>query len=83
MSQIALSWALAQPGITSLILGATKPDQLLSNLAALETTISPTHLQQLEKSSSFEPGDFYDLFRAPINRSIFGGAKVDGWLAQR
>jgi aryl-alcohol dehydrogenase (NADP+) len=31
---VAIAWVLAQPGITSAIIGASRPDQLDANLAA-------------------------------------------------
>lgn len=36
MVSVAVAWVLAQPGITSAIIGASKPEQLDANLAALE-----------------------------------------------
>lgn len=36
MVSVAVGWVLAQPGITSAIIGASRPDQLAANLAALE-----------------------------------------------
>jgi len=33
---VAVAWVLAQPGVTTAIIGASKPEQLDSNLAALE-----------------------------------------------
>lgn len=79
-SLVALAWASAQPGITSLIFGASKPEQLTDNLASLQVTISPEQMAQLQQASAFEPGNFYSLFHGPVNRSIFGGAKVEGWI---
>lgn len=38
MVSVGVAWALAQPGITSAIIGASKPEQLDANLAALEVT---------------------------------------------
>ncbi len=35
-SNLALAWLLEQPGISSVITGATRPEQLAQNLAALE-----------------------------------------------
>ncbi len=83
MAQLALAWASAQPGITSLIVGATTPVQLQSNLASLELTLSPTHLSQLGQATAPEADDFYALFRGPVNRSIFAGANVHGWSRQQ
>ena len=36
MVSVAVAWVLAQPGITSAIIGASRPDQLDANLAAFE-----------------------------------------------
>ncbi len=82
MAEVALAWALAQPGITSLILGATTPQQLASNIASLDLRLSTGQLEQLNQvsqGSGFEAGNFYALFRGAVNRSIFRGAEVRGW----
>src|ERR1700722_14326408 len=36
---VAVAWVLAQPGITSAIVGASKPEQLADSLAAADTTL--------------------------------------------
>jgi len=33
-----VAWVLAQPGITSALIGASRPDQLAANIAALDVT---------------------------------------------
>ena len=83
MSQVALAWATAQPGITSLILGASTPEQLQSNLTSLQLTLSAPHLARLAQATAFEPGNFYSLFENPVNQSIFNGANVEAWSANR
>jgi voltage-dependent potassium channel beta subunit len=40
-SQLAIAWCLAQPGVSSVITGATKLDQLKSNLEALKVQMTP------------------------------------------
>lgn len=47
--QLALAWAAAQPGITSVILGVSNGDQLEENLAALDVTLSPDQLAKLDE----------------------------------
>ncbi len=79
MAQVALAWALRQPGVTSLILGATRKEQLAANIASLAVTLSADHLAELQQASAPAPGNFYELFRGPIHRSIFQGAEVQGW----
>ena len=81
-AQVALAWASARPGVTSLILGASTPAQLRTNLASLEVTLSPEHKAQLETASGFESGNFYSLFEDPVHRSIFGGTMVEDWSTQ-
>jgi aryl-alcohol dehydrogenase-like predicted oxidoreductase len=43
--QVAVAWVLAQPGITSAIVGASKPEQLDDSLAAIQLTLEPQELE--------------------------------------
>ena len=78
MAQVALAWASAQPGITSIILGASKVDQLHDNLASLEIRLNPEQLQALDQGSALDPAFPYGIFTSQVNRLIFGGS-VQGW----
>ena len=40
MAQVALAWLLRQPGITSPIIGASRPEQLRDGMAALSLALS-------------------------------------------
>ena len=82
-AEVALAWALAQPGITSLLFGASKPKQLESNLAALQVELPATALARLNQASGFPATDFYSLFGDAVHRGIFGGNQVEGWLEDR
>ena len=79
LAQVALAWASAQSGITSLILGASKLDHLHDNLASLEISLTPEQLQILDESSALDPSFPYGIFTSEVNRHIFGGAAVQGW----
>jgi len=79
MSQVALAWASAQPGVTSVILGASKLDQLHDNLASLDVNLTPEQLQTLDKVSDLEPTLPSMIFTPEVNRGIFGGKTVEGW----
>ena len=83
MAEVALAWALAQPGVTSLIFGASKPEQCKSNLAALEVELPGPVLIRLNQASGFPVGQFYSLFEDGVHRGIFGGNSVEGWLEDR
>ncbi len=49
MPTMAVAWVLAQPGITSPLVGASRPDQLDATLKAVETTLAPELLTKLDE----------------------------------
>jgi aryl-alcohol dehydrogenase-like predicted oxidoreductase len=51
VAQIALAWLLHQPPVTSVIVGAKRPDQLADNLAATQVRLGADELQQLDAVS--------------------------------
>jgi aryl-alcohol dehydrogenase-like predicted oxidoreductase len=79
MAKMALAWALAQPGISSLILGASKIEQLHSNLAALDLSLSPDTLKKLNEASGTDLTMMDRFFSPGLKKGVFGGADVTGW----
>ena len=75
-AQVALAWVAAQPGVTSTLIGASKKEQLQSNVASLELRLSSEQLHKLDEVSKPEGAFFTD----DLKRGIFGGVNVDGWL---
>ncbi len=58
MPTLAVAWVLAQPGITSPIVGASSPGQLDASLAAATTTLAPDLLARLDElTREFRRGD--------------------------
>jgi aryl-alcohol dehydrogenase-like predicted oxidoreductase len=55
VAQVALAWLLAQPFVTSVIIGARKPEQLKENLVAVEVKLDPEDLKQLDEVSKLTP----------------------------
>ncbi len=49
ISQLALAWILNQPGITSVITGASRVEQLESNVLAAGVNISTKDMQKIDK----------------------------------
>ena len=49
---VALAWVLAQPGVTSAIIGAKRPEQLAENLAAIELELTAQDLAELDAASA-------------------------------
>ena len=46
LAQLAIAWVLAQPGITSAIVGASRPDQLRETARAADLAIDPASLAE-------------------------------------
>ena len=51
VAQVALGWLLHQPQVTSVIVGAKRPEQLTDNLAAAEVSLSADELKSLDAVS--------------------------------
>lgn len=51
LAVLSLSWLIAQPGLTSAIVGARKINQLLANLQAAELDVGPAAIAQLNEIS--------------------------------
>lgn len=51
VAQIALAWLLHQPVVTSVIIGAKRPEQLADNLAATQITLGDDELKRLDEVS--------------------------------
>lgn len=77
LAQVALAWAAAQPGISSLIVGASKVAQLHDSLASLEIQLGPQQLKTLDDASILDP--FQDRMWPMLKRAVFGGGSVQGW----
>ncbi len=53
-AQLAMAWAIAQPGITVILPGAKTPEQVRINAAASDVRIPPQILQELNELSQLE-----------------------------
>jgi diketogulonate reductase-like aldo/keto reductase len=54
-ARISLSWLLAKPVVTSVIIGAKRLDQLEENLAAVEVQLTEDELKLLDQVSALRP----------------------------
>lgn len=57
IAQVALAWLLAQPGVTSIIIGANKMSQLEDNLKSAEIELSAEEVARL--SATTQPHQLY------------------------
>ncbi|WP_163324688.1 aldo/keto reductase [Draconibacterium mangrovi] len=55
VAQIALSWLLHQPAVSSVIIGANKPEQLADNLSSVDVKLEAEELDQLNEVSKLAP----------------------------
>lgn len=49
LAALALAWVLRHPGVSSAIIGATRPDHIRENARVAEIELSPTDLETLEQ----------------------------------
>ncbi|MDX8524910.1 aldo/keto reductase [Mesorhizobium sp. MSK_1335] len=73
MAQTALNWVVTQPGVATVILGATKVAQLQDNLAALDFSIPVELRQRLDKVSRASAPYPYSYFGPEIQVRVAGG----------
>jgi len=58
MAQVALSWLVDRPAVTSVILGARTVEQLQENLDAADLHLSVDHRERLDAASDPQPADY-------------------------
>jgi len=55
VAQLALAWLLHQPVVTTVIIGAKKPEQLVDNLKAIDVKFTPDELKKIDDVSKLTP----------------------------
>jgi aryl-alcohol dehydrogenase-like predicted oxidoreductase len=55
IAQLALGWLLHQPAVSTVIVGAKRPDQLADNLGAVEVEFTPDELARIDAVSKLPP----------------------------
>lgn len=82
MAQVALAWVLGRPGVTSLLLGASRVQQVESNVAALGLQLEDEHRARLDEASAPPALNPYFIFQLP-RAAMFGGVPVSPWRPAR
>lgn len=77
VAQVVLAWTMAQPGITSTIIGARNQQQLEDNLAAADLTLSDEELEAISTVSAL-PAEYPGWM---LNRQ--GGDRFPGQMGMR
>jgi aryl-alcohol dehydrogenase-like predicted oxidoreductase len=76
-AEVALSWVLSRPCVTSTLVGATKLEQLNKNLAAAAVELPPEVMQVLSDISSLEPNELDHFFGDVLQGMIHGGVTIE------
>ena len=73
MTQLALAWCARNPNVSTVLLGATKPEQLEENLAAIPVarTMTQDHLDRIDEIAGTRP-DPYGGFGGAGMREVSG-----------
>ncbi len=77
-ARVALAWLAGRPGVSSILMGASRPAQVADNFGALDVVLSPEHRAALDQASApSEPRMLYGMSRAPMRQhAVFGGSVV-------
>jgi aryl-alcohol dehydrogenase-like predicted oxidoreductase len=76
MAKVALNWVTTQPGVASVIVGATKLEQLDANLSALDFELPAELRAQLDAASTPERPFPYYMFADAQQTRLHGGVAV-------
>jgi aryl-alcohol dehydrogenase-like predicted oxidoreductase len=78
-AEVALRWTIGRPGVGSLLIGASRVEQIAPNIEALGLSLSAEDLALLDSASAPAPAFPYTGFSTAIRKTIFGGSDVQGW----
>ena len=78
MAEVALAWVGQRPGVSSVLIGASRAKQVLANVASLSVVFTPEQRARLDAVSAPPTLNPYFIFDLPRDR-LFGGASVEGW----
>jgi len=78
MAQLALAWVVARDGVASVLVGASRPEQLLENIVALDIVFSADQQARLDAAGAPPMLNPYFIFDLPRAR-IFGGQDIEPW----
>jgi aryl-alcohol dehydrogenase-like predicted oxidoreductase len=79
IAEVALAWTMAQPGVASTLIGASKVGQIQSNIAATEILMADEQILRLNMASAPPETFSSSLTSSGIRKMVFGGNDVRGW----
>ena len=78
MAQVALAWVARRPGVSSVLVGASRVEQLAQNIASLDIVLTPDQQARLDAAGKPPVLNPYFIFDLPLAR-IFGGYDIEAW----
>lgn len=78
MAQVALAWVVGRPGVASVLMGASRAEQVRENAAALNLTLTADERARLDAAGAPPMLNPYFIFDLP-QPAIFGGESVRAW----
>ena len=75
-AEVALAWVIGRPQVTSVLIGATRKDQLEKNLAALALALPPEIERNLTETSRPESNELDHFFEPALQGMVHGGTRV-------
>lgn len=80
MAEVALAWAATRPGVSSVLIGASRAEQLAQNIASLEVALTSEQQARLDQASRPPLLNPYFIFELPPEM-VFGVPSVTRWDA--
>ncbi|MBB3950874.1 aldo/keto reductase [Aureimonas jatrophae] len=80
MAQVALNWVAGRPGVSTVLVGASRPEQMRQNVASLGFELTADQRTRLEAASALPMLSPYFIFGLP-REMLFGGCRVEPWSA--
>ena len=81
MAEVALAWVAGRAGVSSVLIGASRVEQLHQNIAALDIVLTDAQQARLDAVSRPPMVNPYYIFELPA-RMRFGVDEVAGWQAR-
>lgn len=78
LAQVALAWVASRPGVSSVLMGASQPEQVSENAASLDVVLAPEHQARLDAAGAPPTLNPYFIFQLPWSQ-IFGSSQIRRW----
>jgi len=79
-ASIAYAWLNGRRGVTSILLGVSRVEQLDENIATLDIALTAQQRAALDAASATAPSMLHSLFTPGLRRqAVFGGSAVRAW----